>query len=129
MKRGPAPASVPAEPYLRRDLLDAEFAASYLSYAAASDDPSDFLYALREVAEAYGGLGSIAARTKLNRQQLYKTLSAKGNPELRTLMAILQAAGFSLAIVPKARRAKKSVPSGRRKTLARSRHAALATAF
>lgn len=101
MKKGRVPASIPAEPHLRKQLLDPEFAAAYLSYTAESDDPSDFMFALREVTEAYGGIGKIAKRAKLNRQQLYKTLSRKGNPEFRTLRAMLAAAGFTLAVAPK----------------------------
>jgi probable addiction module antidote protein len=103
MKKGHVPASIPAEPHLRKQLLDPEFAAAYLSYTAESDDPSDFMFALREVAEAYGGIGKLAKRAKLNRQQLYKTLSREGNPELRTLRAMLGAAGFLLTVVPKER--------------------------
>ncbi len=101
MKKGHVPASIPAEPHLRKQLLDPEFAAAYLSYTAESDDPSDFMFALREVIEAYGGIGKIAKRAKLNRQQLYKTLSREGNPEFRTLRAMLAAAGFTLAVAPK----------------------------
>ena len=93
--------SVPAEPYLRKQIRDPAFAAAYLSYCAESDDPSDFIFALREVTEAYGGIGRIAQRAKLSRSQLYKTLSRRGNPEFRTLRAILEAAGFLLTVVPK----------------------------
>ena len=101
MSKGCVAPSIPAEPYLRKQLLDPEFAAAYLSYTAESDDPSDFMFALREVIEAYGGIGRIAKRAKLNRQQLYKTLSRTGNPEFRTLRAMLAAAGFTLAVAPK----------------------------
>ncbi len=109
MRKGYVPPSVPAEPYLRRDLLDPEFAAAYLSYTAESDDPLDFMLALREVAEAYGGIGGIAQRAKLSRSQLYKTLSRNGNPEFRTLRAILAAAGFLLTVVPKEKPKEKKV--------------------
>jgi probable addiction module antidote protein len=115
MSKRHVPPSVPAEPYLRRDLLDPEFAAAYLSYTAESDDPLDFMIALRSVAEAYGGISSIARRAKLNRQQLYKTLSIRGNPEFRTLRAILGAAGFSLAVVPRAQSGKRATIHGRRR--------------
>ena len=115
MKKGHVPASIPAEPHLRKQLLDPEFAAAYLSYTAESDDPSDFMFALREVTEAYGGIGKIAKRAKLNRQQLYKTLSREGNPEFRTLRAMLAAAGFTLAVAPKERsKERKSRPQATR---------------
>lgn len=37
-------------------------------------------------------------KTRLNRQNLYKALSSKGNPTLDTLDAILYALGFRLSI-------------------------------
>lgn len=86
---------------MRKQMRDPAFAAAYLSFCAESDDPSDFVFALRAVAEAYGGMGRIAQRAKLSRSQLYRTLSLSGNPEFRTLRAILSAAGFLLAVVPK----------------------------
>lgn len=101
MSKRRVPPSVPAEPFLRKQIRDPAFAAAYLSYCAETDDPSDFIFALREVAEAYGGIGRIAQRAKLSRSQLYKTLSRNGNPEFRTLRAILAAAGFLLTVVPK----------------------------
>lgn len=128
MSKGRVAPSVPAEPYFRKEIRDPAFAAAYLSYCAESDDPSDFIFALREVAEAYGGMGRIAQRAKLSRSQLYRTLSRNGNPEYRTLSAILQATGFSLSIVPSARRGKRSAATGRRKNLVRARNAAQAVA-
>ncbi len=68
----------------------------------------DFMFALREVVEAHGGIGAVSKRARVNRQQLYKTLSRNGNPELRTLSAILQSAGFYLAVVPLERPGRKS---------------------
>lgn len=55
-----------------------------------------FMIALRRVIEARGGIGEIAARSGLSRQQLYKTLSEEGNPTLTTLMKITRAAGVKL---------------------------------
>ena len=107
MSKGRVAPSVPAEPYLRKDLRDPEFAAAYLTLTAEDEVPGDFLWALRRVVEAYGGIGAIAKRANLNRQQLYKTLSGDGNPEIRTLWAILDAAGFVLAVMPKKKLIKK----------------------
>lgn len=110
---------------MRKQLLDPEFAAAYLSYTAESDDPSDFMFALREVTEAYGGIGKIAKRAKLNRQQLYKTLSREGNPEFRTLRAMLAAAGFTLTVAPKEKsKERRSRPQAVRNQNARARFAA-----
>ena len=127
--RSHVPPSVPAEPHLRRELLDPQFAADYLNAAAAEEVSGDFMFALREVVEAHGGIGAVSKRAGVNRQQLYKTLSRNGNPELRTLSAILQSAGFYLAVVPLERPGKKSVRvSVKGKRLARARQSAQADA-
>lgn len=61
-------------------------------------DAEAFLLAVRDVAKAQGGIAALSERTGLNRQSLYKALSAKGNPRLDTLGAILNGLGFRLAI-------------------------------
>jgi probable addiction module antidote protein len=99
MRKERVPAAVPAKPYEVARLRDPETAAAYLSIAARDEDPAAFLQALRNVAEAIGGVSRIAARTGLNRQQLYRTLSKSGNPELRSLTKILGASGVRLQFV------------------------------
>ena len=47
-----------------------------------------------------GGITAIAQKTGLNRQQLYRMFSNKGNPTLKTLHLILKSLGFKLAIEP-----------------------------
>jgi len=83
-------------------LQDQKTAEAYLSVALEEyqedDDTEAFLLALRNVAEAKGGLGKLAKDTKLNRQSLYQTLSSKGNPRLITLGKVLKALGFHLSI-------------------------------
>ncbi len=61
-------------------------------------DIEAFLMALRDVAEAQGGLSKLADRTQLNRQNLYRALSNRGNPKLDTIDAILHGLGFRLAV-------------------------------
>jgi probable addiction module antidote protein len=56
--------------------------------------------ALRNVAEALGGIAQVAKAAKLNRVSLYRTLSKGGNPELRSLTAILGAVGLRLSVKP-----------------------------
>jgi len=61
------------------------------------DDPANRaagLLALRTVAEAYGGLGTVPAEAGISRESLYRTLSAKGNPTLKTLLAVPRAVGM-----------------------------------
>lgn len=125
MSKGRAAPSIPYKPFLLAELRDPANAADYLSEAAADDHPDIFLLALRDLVDAYGGIGAIAKRAKLNRQQLYKTLSWKGNPEFRTLRAILEAAGFALTVVPKEKRqGVKAQPKATRIRKARARLAA-----
>ena len=73
-------------------------AEAYLNAALEEEDPELFLLALRNVAEAQGGVAKLAEKTKLNRESLYKMLSERGNPELRSLDALLHALGFRLAV-------------------------------
>jgi probable addiction module antidote protein len=63
-------------------------------------DAKAFLLSLRTVAEATGGMAKLAKKTKLNRENLYRALSAKGNPRFSTIDAILHALGFGLALKP-----------------------------
>ena len=101
MKREPAPPAIPAKNYLQKRLLDPATAAAYLNAAVNDDDPGAFLQALRNVTDARGGIGAMANIAGLNRQQLYRTLSAGGNPELRSLVKILGASGLRLNVMPK----------------------------
>ena len=104
MSKGRVPAALPARPYMLERLRDPATAAAYINAAAHEDDPSAFLQALRNVAEARGGLAKIATRAGLNRQQLYRTLSSAGNPELRSLTRILEASGLQLVVTAKPER-------------------------
>ena len=104
MSKGHVAAAVPARPYMLERLRDPATAAAYINAAAHEDDPGAFLQALRNVAEARGGLSKIATRAGLNRQQLYRTLSSAGNPELRSLTRILEATGLQLVVTAKPER-------------------------
>lgn len=55
-----------------------------------------FLTALRRVIEARGGVGEISKRSGLARQNIYRALSAEGNPTIKTLTEITRAAGVRL---------------------------------
>lgn len=80
---------------------DPEFATEYLAESlAALDEPGGqeaLLQALRHVAEAQG-MAAIAERAGLPRESLYKSLSGKGNPTLKTLLAVLHAAGLRMTV-------------------------------
>ena len=73
-------------------------AAAYLTAALEENDQEVFLLALRDVAEAYGGMGKLSQKTKLNRENLYKMLSKKGNPAFYSLETLLKALGLKFTI-------------------------------
>lgn len=83
---------------------DHELAVAYMKAALeALDDPDDRaggMLALRTVAEAYGGLGAVAAKAGVSRETLYRTLSPTGNPTLKTLIALLKSVGMRLSVEP-----------------------------
>jgi probable addiction module antidote protein len=89
---------------LLESLKDAESAAHYLTACLEDEDPEVFLLALRDVAEARGGLRQLARRTGLNRENLYRMLSRSGNPALRSLAAVLASLGLRISVQPKASR-------------------------
>ena len=80
---------------------DPAFADEYLAASLeAIDEPGGkeaLLSALRQVAEAQG-MATVAERAGIQREGLYRALSPKGNPTLKTLLAILGAAGLRLSV-------------------------------
>lgn len=86
--------------FLQEELRDPELAAEYLTAAIEEGSAELFMIALRNVAEAHGGVGRIAEAAHLNRQTMYRTLSNEGNPTLSTLIAILSAVGLNLSFSP-----------------------------
>jgi len=82
---------------LLKSLQDPQEAAAYLN-AALEEAPKVFLLALRNVVEAWGGVGAVSKKTKLNRENLYRMLSKNGNPALYSLETLLKALGFKLSV-------------------------------
>jgi len=79
---------------------DPAFATAYLKAALAeSDDPRVLLIALRQVASAHG-MAEVAGRARIERESMYRALSAKGNPRFSTIVAILGALGLALTVEP-----------------------------
>ena len=91
--------SRPYQEHLKEAFADPLEAAGYLNAALEDGDKELFLLALRNVAEArLGGMSKLAAASGLNRESLYRMLSGKGNPELRSLDRLLHALGLKLAV-------------------------------
>lgn len=63
------------------------------------DDPKTYLTALRKVVEARGGMASVADKAELSRETLYRTLSVRGNPTIKTLTAVLKATGLKFGVM------------------------------
>jgi probable addiction module antidote protein len=81
---------------------DRQFAAAYLDQVLADGDQEELMLALRRLSEAFGGVTGLAQQAGLNSTTLYRTLSSNGNPELRTLRALLAAMGLRLSVSPAA---------------------------
>jgi probable addiction module antidote protein len=88
--------------HLPETLKDADYAAGYLT-AALEEGEDVFLLALRDVAQAQGGMAALAKSTQLNRENLYDMLSKEGNPRLSSIAAILDKLGFEMSFKPKPR--------------------------
>jgi probable addiction module antidote protein len=94
-------ATVNADSYresLLATLKNQDEAAEYLNACLDDGDPRVFLLALRDVAEARGGIRAVASETKLNRESLYRMLSKSGNPSLDSLASVLNACGLKLGV-------------------------------
>jgi probable addiction module antidote protein len=70
----------------------------YLNAALEDGEPTVLLEALRNVAQAKGGMGALAKAAGVSRESLYRTLSRRGNPKINTIMELLRALGLKLTI-------------------------------
>ena len=67
---------------------------AYIDEAVATGDAAFISESLGVVAKARG-MTDLATKTGLSRETLYRTLSPKGNPNLKTLLAIINALGLT----------------------------------
>ena len=90
------------EDELIEDLKDPEEAQAYLEAAFdAYEEDSDtqaLLLAMRDVAEAQGGIGELSKKTSISRQHLYQILASKHNPRLDNWLSILSGLGFRIRL-------------------------------
>ncbi len=73
--------------------------AMYLSIFLEENGVDGLTQALQYLAKAKG-MNQIANETGLNRQSLYRTLTAEGKPKFETIDKIVHALGFKLTIEP-----------------------------
>ena len=90
--------------FLIEELKDHDEAVAYLNAALEESLKGDeesqhlFLLAIKNVAEAHGGMAQLAQKAHLGRESLYKTLSKEGNPKWRTLVSLIIALGLNLRL-------------------------------
>jgi probable addiction module antidote protein len=77
---------------------DPAYAITLLNEILEDGEQAELLIVLRQMTKAFGGVSAVAEKAELNATQLYRTLSEQGNPELRSLSAILKAMGLRLAV-------------------------------
>lgn len=82
---------------------DREMAVELLRLSLESlDNPEEragAMLAIRSLVIAYGGMATVAQEAGISRMALYRSLSPKGNPTLKTLLAVLRVLGVRLSIV------------------------------
>ena len=82
------------------ELLDSdESIAAFMADAFESGDAGYIAQALGIVARARG-MSEIARETGLSREQLYRSFSARGNPTLKTTLAVMKALHIDLTARP-----------------------------
>ncbi len=79
---------------------DAGFAVQVLNDVLENGEPGELLIALRQMTKAFGGVPAVAEKAELNPTQLYRTLSAEGNPTLSSFRAVLKAMGLQIVVRP-----------------------------
>jgi len=77
------------------DIGSDEAIAVFMAEAFKTNAVAYILHALGVVARAKG-MAQIASQTGLSREQLYRSFSEKGNPTLKTTLAVMNALGVQL---------------------------------
>jgi probable addiction module antidote protein len=74
-----------------------EGARAFLEDAMETNDAAFIASAIGEVARAKG-MSAIAKETGMSRESLYRALSGDGNPQLSTVLKVLEAMGLKLSV-------------------------------
>ena len=80
-------------------LTTPERCAYFLTDALETKDPAQIADALGVLARARG-MREVAKKAGLNRESLYRILSTQGNPEIATVLRVLQVLGLDLVARP-----------------------------
>jgi len=81
------------------DLISEEGMAYFMTEAFKTGDVGYIAHALGVVARAKG-MTQIAKETGLSREQLYRSFSEKGNPTLKTMIAVMNTLGLDMTARP-----------------------------
>jgi probable addiction module antidote protein len=85
-------------PYDPADALTGKEAiAVFVADALETGDAAYIAHAFGVVARSKG-MSEIARETGLSREQLYRSFSEKGNPTLKTMLAVLAALGLEMTV-------------------------------
>ncbi len=85
---------------LIKALKDPVEASEYLNAVLKEGDVNLLLAALRDVAEAQGGISKLSRQTKMNRANLYQMLSQHGNPRIHSVESVLKVFGLRIGVLP-----------------------------
>ena len=85
---------------LIKALKDPIEASEYFNAVLKEGDINLLLVALRDVAEAQGGISKLSRHTKMNRAHLYQMLSKHGNPRIHSVESILKVFGLRIGVLP-----------------------------
>ena len=95
--------------YLINSLKDPKEAVGYLNAALEGGNIQVFLLALYNVIQAQGGISKLSENTHKSRTSLYKALSRKGNPYLKSTNEILTAIGMHFQIAHRHTKRRKKI--------------------
>lgn len=98
MKNVKMPTSDSYHDYLISSLKDPQEAAVYLEAALEEAEPELLKKVLRNITEAQAGSSNFSEQAKLHHEKLDKILSAGGGYEICSLVELLDALGFRIAI-------------------------------
>ena len=80
-------------------LTSPEAIADFITDALETGDTGYIAKAMGVAARAKG-MAELARETGLSREQLYRSFSEKGNPRLKTLVAVMKALGVDIIVRP-----------------------------
>ncbi len=80
-------------------MRDREYLDAYLAACLQEGDAAFYVGLRRAVQARENGFTWLAAQTGLGRENLYRALSAEGNPSFRTVRKVLQALGADERII------------------------------